>query len=80
MFTAQDEMSSPGSLGGWNKREGWAETREDGADGSRNLSAQVSLLYLNRPVQLHWRDADSAVELTRERELELDAQSWQRDE
>lgn len=44
------------------RNEGWAEIREDGADGSRKLSAQVSLLYLDKPLQLHWRDAATADE------------------
>ncbi len=52
----------------------------DGADGSRNLSAQVSLLYLNTPVQLHRGDAVIAVEATHERDVEADAHSWQQDE
>lgn len=51
-FIVQDERSTPGSLG-CNEGEGWAEIREDGADGSRNLSAQVSQLYLSRPVRFH---------------------------
>lgn len=47
------ESSPPDSLGGWNEGEGGAEIRGDGADGSRSLSARVSLFHLNRPVRLH---------------------------
>lgn len=64
-------------LSGWVKRgEGGAEIREDGADGSGNLSAQVSLFHLNRPVQLHRRDATTATQPTHG----FDAQCWQQDE
>lgn len=66
-------LSSLGCLGWWGTGEGWAEIGDE-ADGSRNLSAQVSLFYLNRPVQLHWGEAASAAEPTHERELESEAQ------
>lgn len=49
-FVMQDE---PGSLAWWNEGEGWAEIREDGADGGRKVSTQVSQFYLNSSVQLH---------------------------
>lgn len=46
------ELRARASQGGWNEGEGWAEIRDGGADGSGNLAAQVSLLYLNRPAEL----------------------------